>query len=366
MLENWSQLSEKLDEDAAKYRIPLSGQFEITARCNLQCKMCYVCRTAGDRSVMERELTAAEWIHLAEEAKSAGMLNLLITGGEAFLRKDFRQIYEALAEMGLHIKIYTNGTLITPKIAKWLGKIPPKRMDITLYGASPETYQRVTGNGNAYYSAIRGVDLLLSEGIQLGLRTTVIRDNADDYHKLLSLAEERDLLLKFVYYISDRRGEKNTELDSLRLSPLEIARYEARAGKDYARAYKKLYNGITSDTTDYENKVSPIDDYAFRCNAGKSEFWITWDGKMSACGVIDEAVAEPMKLGFSEAWNSLTNFCNSISPCTECRECLHREYCWTCPARLKIETGHYDKPAPYICEWAKYRGEYFMESSSFK
>ena len=69
-----------------KERIPLSGTFELTGRCNLSCKMCLV-RVNGSR-IRElgcRERTADEWIHMAEQTAEAGTLGLLLTGGEVTL-----------------------------------------------------------------------------------------------------------------------------------------------------------------------------------------------------------------------------------------------------------------------------------------
>jgi len=360
----WKEFRETISDNAVRNNIPISGQFELTARCNLRCKMCYVCRAANDQAAISRELTAVEWINLAREAQKAGMLYLLLTGGEVFIRPDFQEIYEEMLKLGLRITIYTNATLITPEIAQWLGRFPPAAMEVTIYGASEQTYQKVSGDPDGFSQTLRGIDLLAAQGINLKLRTTVISDNAADHDQLVKLAEDRDLLLQYVLYISPRRGVLSGVKDSLRLSPQEITQYEIKASQTFARIVSKMKekydlppNALVDQNKQKNNLVSPH--YPFKCNAGRSAFWVTWFGAMTPCGTMAEPATEPLRAGFANAWKELTALCAAIPLCSECSQCSVREVCWTCPARLKSETGHFDRPASYLCEWAKLRNIYF-------
>jgi MoaA/NifB/PqqE/SkfB family radical SAM enzyme len=363
----WGQLGDNLIAKAKEKRIPLIGQFELTARCNLQCKMCYVCQPAGDRQVMARERTAKEWIKLAEEARDAGMLYLLLTGGEVFLRKDFREIYEAVSMMGFNIEIYTNATLITPEIAKWLGRIPPSRVGVTLYGASPETYESVCGNADAFERAARGIDLLLNEGITLLLKTTVTRRNVNDFDKLAEFAEKRKVEFGIVNYVSPRRELGNTSPDEERLCPVELIEYEMNVDKYFIdRVEDKQTSRGVEDCSNYHEISQELSDDAmtlknstpFNCTAGSCSFWISWDGKMTSCGLVDNPVTYPFIEDFDQAWSKLQDKCSGIPICMKCKQCAYNQHCLSCPARLKNETGYYDKPADYLCELAKLKSNY--------
>lgn len=350
----WGKFNDELKKQAKIKGVPISGQFELTARCNNYCKMCYVCKPAGDRESRTKEHSAKEWIKLAEEARDAGMLYLLLTGGEVFLRQDFMEIYNEISMMGIRVGIYTNATMITPDIAKRLGRIPPSRVEVTLYGATPETYGKVSGNPYGFEHALRGIDLLLAEGITLDLRTTVIHDNACDYDKISELAEERDIILKIVNYISPRRDCCTQLSDNMRLSPYEMVQYEKHAQESYITRMKKLHGDKFCALDSIEDKKDlNIDTHPFKCSAGRSEFWVTWDGKMTPCGLMEEPATLPFEEGFTAAWNRLKDACASISICSECSKCSLRDICFTCPARLKNETGFYDKPSPYLCEYAR-------------
>lgn len=360
-------LNEKLRTSAIKNSIPLSGGFELTARCNLKCKMCCIRQDSDDKFGIKTEKTDKEWIKLAEEARDAGTLFLLLSGGEVFLRKDFKEIYEEICMMGFNTQIYTNATMITPKIASWLGRIPPSSMEITLYGASPESYYKVCGDSSGYERAIRGIDLLLCEGINLKLRTTVIKDNSEDFFNITELAESRNIELSLVSYISPRRGACcSSEIDSVRLSPEESVQYLNKANKYYKLKEQGLITSRTNDMqideatagtgnsiVNYKNVDNP-----FECLAGKCYFWITNDGRMTPCALMNEPVAEPFDKGFANSWKELQEACNRIPVCDECKGCKYKDYCNVCPAKLKNETGTYNKKAPYLCASAKKHKEF--------
>lgn len=354
MTTTWGGLTTRLLDSAKEKRIPFAGSFELTARCNFQCKMCYVCRPASCKQSISRERSASEWISMAKEVRDAGALFITLTGGEIFLRKDIQEIYESIAEMGYRITLYTNGSLITPQIAKWLSRIPPSLVSITLYGASEKTYEDVCGNPQGFGMTMRGLDALIGEGINVEIKTTVIRDNYRDYEKMAEIAKNRGIGLSVVDYISPRREESYSDPIEHRLSPTELVKYI-----QYVEEYKRTHDivNISSKITTIEMEDNIVENEkfrkstdAFRCAAGKCGFWISWDGRLLPCGLLNEPSTQPFESGFSMAWEELKNKCNMVSSCKDCKECELLENCRFCPARLKAETGFFDKPAPYFCE----------------
>lgn len=347
-------------DDAKKQKIPLSGHFELTSRCNLACKMCYLSKPYNDQSVMAEELSNEEWLKIAEEARQMGMLNLLLSGGEVFLRKDFRSLYEALFSMGFLITIYTNATLITAEHAAWLGKMMPLKIEATLYGASAETYGKVTGQPDAFARALNGIDLLIAEKIPVQLRTTAIRDNYLDFAAIAKIAEERSLKLGVVNYITPARKNIGRKPVPLRL-PVDVQiEYERMVEKyfDIDTVQESLerinYEEFSSQSGDYSDQ-DPND--AYFCLAGKTTFWITWKGEMTTCASMEETGIYPLQNSFKEAWRNLQLFCQNTPVCKECQNCPYKIYCLSCPARLKIETGSFDQPSRYFCELVKRKAE---------
>ena len=114
-------------------RTPIIGSLEVTQRCNNSCIHCYNNLPAGDQKAKAGELTLNEHRRILDEITNAGCLWLLFTGGEIFIRKDFLDIYTYAKQKGLLITLFSNGTLITEKIADYLAQFPPFSIEITLY-----------------------------------------------------------------------------------------------------------------------------------------------------------------------------------------------------------------------------------------
>lgn len=359
MTTTWGGLTTRLLENAKEKRIPFAGSFELTARCNFQCKMCYVCRPAACKQSISRERSTQEWIRMAKEVRDAGALFITLTGGEIFLRKDIREIYESMTEMGYRITLYTNGSLITPQTAKWLSRIPPSMVSLTLYGASEKTYGEVCGNPQGFGMTLKGIDALLEEGLKVEIKTTVVRGNYRDYEKMAVLAKDRGIDLSVVDYISPRREGSYSDPVGERLSPTELVRYV-----QFVEEYKRLHNigtmnsPVKDTTPEMDETIIEVEKYrnsedAFRCSAGKCGFWVSWDGRLLPCGLLNEPSTLPFEAGFVNAWEELKQKVNAVPDCKDCKSCELLGKCRICPARLIAETGYFDKPAPYFCEFTR-------------
>lgn len=87
---SYGRFSKFVHEDAARKRIPISGGLELTFRCNLKCKHCYV---ASGIKANSEEHSFREVCKILDAIADEGCLWLLITGGEPLARKDFLDIY---------------------------------------------------------------------------------------------------------------------------------------------------------------------------------------------------------------------------------------------------------------------------------
>ena len=350
---SWFDTANDLRKQAEKKKSPLIGTFEITARCNLACKMCYI-RREDSIAVVEREKSARDWIDLGAQAAKAGTLFLLITGGEPLIRPDFKEIYESLNKMGFIITLYTNATLINEAFISWISKIPPNKIEVTLYGASPEVYKLVTGSSKAFQKTLNGIDLLIRAGIKVALRTTIIHDNVEDIEAMDVIAKERSLDINHVFsLVKPVRGALSC-IDGVRLSPAEVVEMNAKDNSlsdDCETVYK------------YPTKKVNVSKKPMFCAAGKCSYWITWDGKLLPCAMMNSPYSEPFSSNFISAWEELKESIINITSPKECSSCELYDYCSVCPAKLQAETGSFEKLSPYICEMAKLIGEKFGDKT---
>lgn len=332
---------------AAERRQPVNGTFELTNRCNLACRMCYVRHAAGDTAQRARELSASEWLALAREAMNNGMVFLLLTGGEVFLRPDFFEIYEPLTRMGLVLTLFTNGTLITDSIAARLAQAPPSRTEITLYGATAATYEAVTGVPGSYARCCAGIEALVKYRIPLGLKTTITRQNVGELEAMRQLAHNWGVPFSGGWLLSRRVDGAPSEVAECRLSARECVSLEAT---DQASAFELSEVALREPVA--------RNDENFYCQAGKAAFIINPAGEMNPCLDLPHPAVNPLDLGFAEAWTRVQAFVDTAPPLAPiCLACDARDYCPRCPAWSLLETGTLTEPVPYLCEIAFARQE---------
>lgn len=100
--------------------------------------------------------------------------------GEPLLRRDFHDIYLALKKKGLLVSVFTNACLVTDREIQLFKTYPPRDLEVTVYGITPETYEQVTRRPGSYRGFRKGLDLLLSNGIKVNLKAMAIRSNIQE------------------------------------------------------------------------------------------------------------------------------------------------------------------------------------------
>ena len=336
----------KMFAKADKDFIPLSGAFELTSRCPLDCKMCYIHRKENDCEAKQGEKSAEWWLSVAQQAQKAGMLMLLLTGGEPLLRKDFEEIYLGAKKLGLLVSVNTNGLLIDDAKVKFFAQNPPQKLNISLYGASAQTYDELCGNGAAYEKVFSAVRKLREAGIAVKINFTANQYNGQDAQKIYEFAKELSLPVQTVTYMFPPVrvcGEAE------RLSPEEAAALNFKCRLlDWGG--EKLANHLIAKAKQPVEEQTDSGGEQLPCRAGRSTFWITWDGKMTPCGMMPEPAFEADD--FNEAWAKIKKSREDIHPPPKCKNCEMRKYCETCAAVSYAETGRFDGLPEYMCKKA--------------
>lgn len=347
---DYGQLVRELLKRAAAHRQPASGAFELTSRCNLSCQMCYVRHPANDCDMWQKELSASAWLELARQAVANGMVFLLLTGGEVFLRPDFFQIYEPLTRMGLLITLFTNGTLITEAVADRITQAPPSRTEITLYGATAATYEMVTDIPGSYARCCAGIEALVKRRVPLGLKTTITRQNVSELEAMRQMAHNWGVPFSGGWLLSRRPDGTPSDVEDCRLSALDCVALEA---SDRASAHAWTEVAL--------QELSAVNEKNFNCQAGKSAFVVNPSGGMNVCLDLPHPDAHPLEIGFSAAWERVQQYVDT-APASTCLACDARIYCGRCPAWSYIETGTLTEPVSYLCEIAHERKKKYKQN----
>jgi len=180
-----------------RLRVPLEGTIETTYRCNLNCVHCYVNQPAGSREERERELSLERLKQLIDEMVAEGTLFVLFTGGEVLVRRDFPELYLYARAQGLLVTIFTNGTLVTERIADLFAEHRPEKIEISLYGMTRETYDRVTRVPGSFDKCMEGIQRLVDRGIPLSLKTMALAWNQHEIQAMDAYAKSLGLVFRF-------------------------------------------------------------------------------------------------------------------------------------------------------------------------
>ncbi len=364
------ELSTYLHSKGRRLGLPIAGNFELTARCNFNCPMCYVHQSEDQIRASGQELTAQQWLDIAKAAKDRGMIFVLLTGGEPLMRKDFFEIYDGLKKMGLVISINSNGSMLQGDILERFLKDPPTRFNISLYGGSNETYRNMCGRP-VYEQVKENIRALRKAGVDVGLNLSITPYNRQDLAQIYADAVELDVNVKASSYmyppirINDEHfgcGNRLSateaarcavEWDVLRFSDEE---FSARA-ENMRKMVDAMQEGCPVETGD-----------GIRCRAGSSSFWMTWDGKMLPCGMMTAPVVYPLAVGFDAAWDQLRQASGQIRMPSKCLNCEYEKVCGVCAAVCYTETGKFDQAPEYVCqktkETVRITEEVYMERKS--
>ncbi len=129
--------------------------WNLTRRCNLKCLHCYAQATA--RAAPD-ELSPTEALALLQDLKDFGVPVVLFSGGEPLLRPDLLELVAWTVKAGMRAVISSNGTLITPEVARGLQGLGVSYVGISLDG-NEETHDRFRGQPGAYADPGRGAPL---------------------------------------------------------------------------------------------------------------------------------------------------------------------------------------------------------------
>ncbi|MBC8446881.1 MAG: radical SAM protein [Chloroflexi bacterium] len=364
-------------------RAPFSFDLEITARCNLDCRHCYINLPAGDQAAKAEELTVEEIGDIADQAVSLGAVWCLITGGEPLLRPDFPEIYLLLKRKGLLVSVFTNATLVNEEHVALFKRYPPRDIEVTVYGATQETYERVTRRPGSFAAFVRGLDRLLESGGKVRLKAMALCYNLHEMDEIAAFCRERtkdyyrfdpQLHLRF-----DGDRVRNEEIKSERLTPEQIVALERSDAERFESLQRGCDKLIMSERLSYEECAAcgereGCDKFAafsrlFGCGAGGGSFNVGYDGAFRLCSSLcAPGTTYDLRQGrLREAWEELAPRVRAKRSENEallrsCKSCPYVNLCLWCPAHAYLETGKMDGHTPYFCAVAQARAEMLGET----
>lgn len=316
---------------------PIQATFELTPRCNFNCRMCYV-HLKPERIPYVgggRELTAEEWLEIGQQASEMGVLSLCITGGDPLCYPEFRKVWVGLSQMGFQITLQTNASMINDEFLHLLDEYPPEMVKITLYGSNDEIYKEVCRVEQGFIRTDKGIRALKKRGHSIQLVTTFIQQNRRDADKIAAYAKENDLPW---YYSASC-------YPSLRGADSEAAECAIPIwDEEGAENTSKLWNKMKPMTDDVPAKL---------CSGYRTAFNISWDGYMRFCLLLNAPDISVIGQNLVTCWQKLLEYWEGLRWPKECYVCEYKAECKRCIAHLACLSGDMEQVEIKYCKKIK-------------
>jgi radical SAM protein with 4Fe4S-binding SPASM domain len=347
----YSAFSMDVHQRTSGKRVPMEVSIEVTRRCPLECLHCYNNLPMADRAARNRELSLEEYRRLLDQIADAGCFWILFTGGEIFARADFLDIYSYAKSKGFLITLFTNGTMITERVADFLAEYRPFAIEITLYGATRETYDALTQIPGSYDRCIRGIGLLLERKLPLKLKTVPTTINRHEVYEMQRMAQEDfGVDFKFDPLVNPRIDCSQSPVE-VRLTPEDAVALDLHDARRRSEALKLIERDMALPAGAFHSEN------VYVCGGGLTSCAIDPYGQISICVLSHQESYDWRSGSFSAGWVDFLGRVRAKKKTrqSKCDTCRIKTLCGMCAANGELEKGDAESPVDFLCEVAHLR-----------
>lgn len=316
--------------------VPSHVLLEVTYRCNLRCVHCYVEPPMREKQPVD--LPTSAWMGILEQLIDIGVWHVTFTGGEALCRPDIFEIMEYARDKGIFFNLKTNGTLITEPVADRLRELGLTGADVSLYGATRETHEYVTGIAGSYDRTIRALNMLRERKIRTSIKSVMMRCNVTEHEGIDKIAGDLGAAYNPDLLIFPKVGHPDSNAD-IRMSDEQLRSFCIK--RNFA--------------IDEAEAREPHLDRHLICTAGRVRCAISPEGEVFPCTLWRLPLGNLKQQGFRDIWygeaaDRLRAIkASDIRPCTDCELV---GYCYRCPGLAHMLNGGISGPSSENCRLA--------------
>jgi len=333
-----SEFFSRLETKAYENKVPLEATLELTYGCNLRCVHCY-----NPTHKAKGELSTQEFYRIIDQLFQEECFLITFTGGEIFTRKDSFEIFSYAKKKGFSIILFTNATLITPDRADRIQALEPWCVETSIYGATQETYEKVTGIPGSFGRFLAGIERLRERKVPLLVKMPVMTLNQHEAKQAKALVEGWGI--KFVYCAEiNPRQDGSLEPLQYRIAPQDVIQLDQEV----------LGKWDEDEKESQEEAKCQAGEGLFHCGCGKSSMAVTPYGEMNLCINFPVPQYDLRTGSVSSGWKALVEYVDSAIPSQayECPTCSVQDYCRQGPANAWLERGDFSPCLPYFKELA--------------
>lgn len=323
--------------------------WNTTNQCNMFCDHCY--RDAGAKA--SEELSTAEAKELLDEIAKAGFKIMIFSGGEPFMRDDIFELVAHAVSVGLRPVFGTNGTLITPDVARKLKEVGTMGVGISLDSMDKEQHDKFRRYPGAWDEAVRGMKNCKDAGVPFQIHTTVMDWNEHELLDITDFAVESGAVAHHFFFLVPTGRAVNIAEESLR-----------------AEQYEKTLTDILKKQQEVDIELKPTCAPQFMriakemgmdlrfgrgCLAGTHYCIISPKGDVQPCAYLDIPIGNVRDVPFNKLWQESPVFqeLRTLNYKGGCGKCRYKKICGGCRARAYFyHDGDYMAEEP----WCLYHG----------
>lgn len=322
---------------------PLYAVWEVTLRCDQPCEHC------GSRAgkARDHELSTRECLDVAENLAQLGCREVVLVGGEAYLRPDIETIIRALCEHGIRAVMQSGGRGLTKQgRLEALMAAGLKQIGISIDGP-PEIHDRLRGNQGSYAAALAAIKRAQELGLPVSANSQVNRLNYERLEELAKTLQDHGVLA-WQLNLTVPMGKAADRPDWL-LPPhaiLDVVRTLAQIQVQAAQsplASGHIFDVTLSNTLGYFRPYEGIlrsrpgspEAVWGGCVAGQTAIGIEADGTIKGCPSLPTgpyAGGNVRDQGIKAVWNEAPELSFNRNKSTDhlwgrCKDCYYAEQC---------------------------------------
>ena len=361
---------------AARGRIPFTAYLELTRRCNLRCRHCYLGSQEEQHQNREAEQDTIAVKKSLDEWAAAGCFHLVITGGDPMMRDDFCEIYRHGVELGMFTTVFCDGILVTDRIIDLFREYPPRSVEISIYGATAPVYESVTRVEGSYALAWRGIRRLVDAGVRVALKTVLLTLNQHELAEMAVQAEALGCLFRFDAAVfpciaahpsppaplpagegRPAAGAQASPTD-LRVAPEVVVQWDLAFPERRSRLARAIKVA----------NARPVSENVYACGAGNTSFYVDPFGNFSPCLMTTQYRYPADGRSFDEIWHGDLLQMRRKKRVQEggCLTGPMRGICTHCPASNYLETGNEENDSDYMRKTTELRYAAILATDEYK
>lgn len=344
------------------FSAPLMVVWNFTQACNLRCKHCY----QNAQTPLPDELTLEEQLDIVDQMAYHDVAMLAFSGGEPLMAKNFWPVAKHAAKYGIHIIVATNGTLITPEVARKMVGHGVKYVEISLDSVHSEKHNAFRG-ANAWERTVAGIkNAVAQEELRVGVAPTITRMNYDELEDIIQFCKDLGVnALNVFNFIPTGRAKGITDLDltpEMREEMLRVLWREMALGElsimsttpQLGRTCVTLSVGEGPIATGHAGsgngeKARVLAKYIGGCGAGRCYTAIQPNGLVTPCVFMPIVIGDLRREKFIDIW-CRSEVCwllrDRENRSGHCQVCDYKYYCGGCRARSYGYFSDFTAPDP--------------------